>query len=398
MMANTKVYLTRRPTKLPSGKRVSYWTLKYFDKQGKTRWKSVGRVGKVTRAVATAAKRNLIVDLGNGKVRQDKPCRMTLSQFVEFHEQQFGHGKRPTTLIEWRISVGHAVKALGDKPLEEVTWADIAEIRGHMDRLKRSEATICKTLRTLRAMLGRAAKRGMILENPFAGERLGEKVTRPKRIFGQAEVDAMLDAAPSLMWKALIQLGITSGLRKSELLHLRWTDFDPDVGTVRVEEHHAGRYAVSGRDVPILAWQPKTKRSTRTVPIPPATVDLLHRLKVKSGGSPYLFVDLDRLAALDARAKVGKLRANYELVNNFTRTFDEIQDAARCQLAADNWPHGCFHDLRKTFATRAAVSGVPMHELQAHLGHSSITTTAEYYTAIEDSAADRLRAVFARAS
>ncbi len=115
---------------------------------------------------------------------------------------------------------------------------------------------------------------------------------------------------------------------------------------------------------------------------------------MKSGGSPYLFVDLDRLSALDARAKVGKLRPNFDLVNNFTRQFDEIQDAAKGQLTADNWPHGCFHDLRKTFATRAAASGVPMHELQAHLGHSSITTTAEYYTAIEDSAADRLRAVF----
>lgn len=395
-MANTKVYLTRRPTKLPSGKKVSYWTLKFFDKQGKTRWKSVGRVGRVTRAEAVAAQRALIVALGNGKVRQDKPCRMTLSQFVEFHEAQFGHGNRPTTLIEWRISGGHAVKALGDKALEDITWADIAEIRGHMDRLGRSEATIGKTLRMLRAMLGRAAKRGMILENPFAGERLGERVTRPKRIFGQAEIDAMLDAAPSLTWEALIQLAITSGLRKSELLHLRWADIDLDVGTVRVEEHHAGRYAVSGRDVPILAWQPKTKRSSRTVPIPPATVDLLHRLRMTSGGSPYLFVDIDRLAVIDARAKVGTLRPNFDLVNNFTRQFDEIQVAAKRQLTAANWPHGCFHDLRKTFATRAAGSGVPMHELQAHLGHSSITTTAEYYTAIEDSAADRLRKVFER--
>ena len=113
-----------------------------------------------------------------------------------------------------------------------------------------------------------------------------------------------------------------------------------------------------------------------------------------SGGSPYLFIDIDRLAVIDGRAKLGKLRPNFDLINNFTRQFDEIQVAAKGQ--SENWPHGCFHDLRKTFATRAAGSGVPMHELQAHLGHSSITTTAEYYTAIEDSAADRLRKVFER--
>ena len=78
-----------------------------------------------------------------------------------------------------------------------------------------------------------------------------------------------------------------------------------------------------------------------------------------------------------------------------TRQFDVIQDAAKAKLGVDNWSHGCFHDLRKTFATRAAANGVPMHELQAHLGHSSITTTAEYYNDVEKSAADRLRKVFA---
>ena len=93
-------------------------------------------------------------------------------------------------------------------------------------------------------------------------------------------------------------------------------------------------------------------------------------------------------------------------MNNFTRRFTEIQGAAKAKLRADaktddakrkaeNWRRGCFHDLRKTFATRAAASGVPMHELQAHLGHGSITTTTEYYTEVEKSAADRLRAVFA---
>ena len=81
------------------------------------------------------------------------------------------------------------------------------------------------------------------------------------------------------------------------------------------------------------------------------------------------------------------------MLNNFGRGFDVIQEAAKRKTETD-WPHGCFHDLRKTFATRAASSGVPMHELQRHLGHSSITTTAEYYTEVEASAADRLRSVF----
>ncbi len=74
--------------------------------------------------------------------------------------------------------------------------------------------------------------------------------------------------------------------------------------------------------------------------------------------------------------------------------FKKIQEAAKKRLNVANWPHGCFHDFRKTFGTHAATAGVPMHELQVHMGHGDITTTAEYYTTVEESAADRLRKVF----
>ena len=79
MTTTPKVYLTKRPAKLPSGKRVHYWTLKYFTRQGRARWKSLGRVGKVSRKEAEAAKRQMIVDLSTGKAREGKPSRMATS-------------------------------------------------------------------------------------------------------------------------------------------------------------------------------------------------------------------------------------------------------------------------------------------------------------------------------
>ena len=392
-MKAPKVLLIKRPSKLTNGRRVWYWTLRWSNGNGRPRYKSLGRIGTVSRSKAEAAKRQMIVALGTGKVGQDKPTRMTLSEFIEFHETQFGLGKRPTTLIEWRTAGNHAVTALGDKLLDDVTWTDAGEIRAHLDHQGRSEATIRKTLSMFRAMLGRAAKRGMILENPLADEQLGAPIRRPKRIFSEADLDAMIEVA-EVWWKTTIMLAHTSGLRRAELLHLRWSDFDSGAATVRVEEHRQGRYVAAGRDVPILAWQPKTKRSSRTVPIPPQTVLMLLRTQCESDSSPYIFLSVKRLLAIDAKAKAEQLRANFDLINNFTREFGAIQDAAKSILGLDNWSHGCFHDLRKTFATRAAANGVPMHELQAHLGHSSITTTAEFYTDVEKSAADRLRAVF----
>ncbi len=147
-MTTTKVHLIKRPKTLTGGKRTHYWTLRWSDKRGRSRYQSLGRVGRVTRAEAMAAKDRLIVAIGTGKARQERPSRMTLSQFVEFHETRFGQGKRPTTLIEWRISGKHAIDALSDKPLEEITWSDAGEIRSHLQQLGRSGATIRKTLAT----------------------------------------------------------------------------------------------------------------------------------------------------------------------------------------------------------------------------------------------------------
>lgn len=394
-MTTPTVILIRRPKTLPSGKRVKYWTLRWPNKQGGHCHESLGRMDKVPAADAKAALKQKILDLGMGKARQEKRTKMKLSEFITFHETQFGRGKRPTTLVEWRTAGNHAVKAIGDKLLDDIAWTDAGEIRAHLESQGRSQATIRKTLSMLKAMLGRAAKRGMIVENPLADEQLGAPISRPKRIYSAVELDAMIEVAASLWWEAAITLAHTSGLRRGEQFNLRWADFDAGAGTVRVEEHHQSRYVAGGNDVPILAWKPKTKKSTRTVPIPPQTVLMLLRLQRKSDDSPYIFLSIKRLLAIDAKAKAEKLRPNFDLICNFSRAFDTIQDAAKVHLEVDNWPHGCWHDLRKTMATRAAANGVPMHELQAHLGHSSIVTTAEHYTDVEKSAADRLRSVFA---
>lgn len=394
-MTTPTVILIKRPKTLPSGKKVKYYTLRWPNRSGGHCSESLGRTDKIPAAVAKAALKQKILDLGMGKARQEKKTTMRLSEYVVFHEKQFGQDKRPATLADWRYTGSHVVKAIGDKLLTDVQWTDEGEIRTYLAGIGRSKATIRKTLTTFRAMLGRAAKKKMILENPLADVELGKPIVGSKRIYSKTEVDAMIEVSPNLWWKVAITLAHTSGLRRGELLQLRWADFDASAGTVRVEEHHQGRYVAGGQDVPILAWQPKTENSTRTVPIPPQMVLILLRLQCASDDSPYVFLSVKRLQAIDAKARDGRLPPDFDMVNNFNRAFHAIQDAAKSHLEVDNWPHGTFHDLRKTMATRAAANGVPMHELQAHLGHSSIKTTADYYTEVEASAADRLRAVFA---
>lgn len=136
-MKPVKVYLLRRPRTLPSGKRAHYWTLRWSDTTGRQRHQSLGRVGKTTRAEATNAQRQKALDLGSGAVPRDRLRTMTLSQFITFHAENFGHNKRPTTLTEWRIAGQHALDALGDVPLEQIAWSDAGRIRAHLRDRKR---------------------------------------------------------------------------------------------------------------------------------------------------------------------------------------------------------------------------------------------------------------------
>ena len=194
----------------------------------------------------------------------------------------------------------------------------------------------------------------------------------------------MIDSTESIWWKMLIRLAADSGLRKSELLHLRWDDVDLTEGTASVKGRRAGRFTSHGNEYPILEWQPKTTASVRTVPIPEATVTMLRRYKLQSDGSAYLFLSLQRLARIDRRLVDGVLPVDCDLVNNFHRKFIERQEHAKIK------PLGSFHDLRRTYCTRIA-GVVPMHVLKEYAGHSTIETTCAFYLKTSDDDAAKVR-------
>ena len=144
-----------------------------------------------------------------------------------------------------------------------------------------------------------------------------------------------------------------TGLRHGELIALRWRDVDSTAGRVRVrvrQNYVLGEYGT-----------PKSKRSTRSVP-----------MAAEVGG------DLDRLF------KMSGCQADDDLVfaDPFTggplskaadnRRFRKALKAARLDETHR------IHDLRHTFGTRCAAAGVPMRTPQEWMGHRDIATTQRY--------------------
>lgn len=398
------VYLVKRSRKLPSGKQAQYWVLRWADSRGKMRSESIGKVGNVPKREAEKKRREKETALGSGRAQRDRPHKITLKAFLEMDREAIAGDVAGATLIEHDHAKKHALDALGENAeVTSLTYADVGRVKKHLSDAGRSAATISKTLRLLRAALNRGVRAGIIHDHPFRNLQLPRVESRSKRIFTQEEVEAMVHVAPSLWWRAFIRLAATSGLRKDELLNLQWHDVDLDEGIVRVQPKQAAAFKTNGQTLKTWKWRAKAKASYRTIPLPKGTVKLLRKHRAKQGDSPYIFLDLQRVAQLQSHIDdSGGLPAKFDIRPNLLRDFRVIQTEAadrRAKARRDKvyeWRIGSVHDLRRTFCTFMA-NHVPMHVLREWAGHADIATTAGFYLGMADGMAERARQAWAEA-
>jgi integrase len=174
------------------------------------------------------------------------------------------------------------------------------------------------------------------------------------RYLDLAELEALLRAAPDDYLgpteHALYLTAAMTGLRQGELVALRWMDVDWQAGKIRVRRNFTRqRYGT-----------PKSKRSTRSVPLADRVAGELERQFQRTefdGDQDLVFAHPQTGAPLDA----SKIRKRFVAALN------------RASLR-----HVRFHDLRHTFGTHCAASGVPLRTLQEWMGHKDAKTTEIY--------------------
>jgi integrase len=164
--------------------------------------------------------------------------------------------------------------------------------------------------------------------------------------------------------EALLALALATGMRKGEILGLRWRDIDLQKGVLQVRntlvylEHHG-----------FIEGVPKTEKSKRTIILPLFVVDALKRhhtlqLEVRlQAGIAWVENDL-----VFPNKRGGFIVPN-TLVNHFKRFLQEI-----------GLPTMRFHDLRHSAATLLLSMGVNAKVVQEILGHSQISTTLGTYS------------------
>ncbi len=259
--------------------------------------------------------------------------------------------------------------------------------------IKLSEATVEKIKRTAKAAFSVAINPlGYIRENPFAAFKAGRLDGSPIRYVTDVEFAAMLSASgpettpAGLWWRCYLSICYSAGLRYAEAVNLVWADIDFAKGTIRVSPKPDGRDTVS--------WSPKD-REVRTIPVPPATIDMLTKLQGASPeGHAYVFLPAERLAFIKAAKVAGKWKDTQGALNNFARSFRLlVQRAAKdapALLDGEGDPAVSVHDLRRTAITNWS-KAANMQTVMTLAGHSNIETTRRYYAAVTEDQLDKVR-------
>jgi integrase len=237
--------------------------------------------------------------------------------------------------------------------------------------------------RILKAALGRAVEQQVIARNPAdALARHLPKVERREMMTLTADQTARLLEAIKrnrVYWPVLIAL--CTGMRRGEILALRWKNIDLDRGVARVVE------SLEQTKAALRFKAPKTEKA-RAITLPSFTVEELRRLKRQQA---------EELLALGVRQSGETLACcRYDgepmpprsLTHEFAKVAGRVNDVPRVR----------FHDLRHSHATQLLSAGVHPKIAQERLGHSTITTTLDLYSHVtetmQEDAAAKLDTVF----
>ena len=260
-----------------------------------------------------------------------------------------GDKYKPSTLRSYQASLeSRILPDHGSAKLSELTRLDVQWLVDRMLAGGCDPSTIRNTLMPLRVIYRRVVSRGEITINPTTGLDLPAVRGRRDRIATPEQAAQLLNALRDRD-RAVWATALYAGLRRGELMALRWQDIDLEHNLIRVERSWDTKAGVI---------EPKSRAGTRTVPLARLLREhlLAHKLRCpwREG---FAF-------GREARTPL-----SYSSLRERART---DWDNAKLE------PIG-LHDCRHTYASLMIAAGVNAKALSTYMGHTSITITLDRY-------------------
>ena len=241
------------------------------------------------------------------------------------------------TRLEWLVNqIGPT------KPIYEIT---VEDVRSCLDKFYNTKSPTTKKLRSpatfnrakalLSGMFRFAINKGYLASNPVKGITSKPENNKRIRYLSDEERTNLLQACKNSSWDKLeliVTMAMVTGMRRGELVKLKWSDIDFNIGTACLKTTKNGE--------------------PRIVPIPRVALDMLKTYRVV--GNEYIF-------------KSEKVNKPFVFQKHWLKCLEES--------GVENFR---FHDLRHDAASTLARAGATLLEIGVILGHKSVQTTQRY--------------------
>jgi integrase len=270
-------------------------------------------------------------------------------------------GTRPSTLARYEIAIRcHLVPMLGKIRLDRLTPADVRRLLAER-RDQMSPASLVKLHAVLRNALEDAVRNDLVPRNVAKAVRGSSLERKERRVLTVKEARQLLVEILKDRLAALFLIALLMGLRRGEVLGLRWSDVHLEARVLYV------RRAIQRVSGTLQLVDVKTHRSARALPIPHSVLTALERHRAQqaktrlAAGEAWQDLDLVFCTAIGTPLEP----------RNINRRWTQLRERA-----GHSWVR--MHDLRHAFATFLLAEGTETRTAMDLMGHSTIRLMDTY--------------------
>lgn len=323
------------------------------------------------------------LEVRNNKKKADKLLQETLNRynnsntiytditFIDFMDKWLNTHKeqiRPITYELYSLQIEKHIKPFfGSVKLQDLSPFHIQDYYDTKINSGLSACTVLKHHANIHSCLKYALNLNLIPYNPADRVILPKKEPFRGSYYNNEQLKQLFKCSKGDILEDLIYITALYGLRRSEVLGLKWQAIDFEKKTICI--CHTG---VQGYKNMIYTDDTKTHSSYRTLPLTADAENRLLNLKRKQAQYKLMFGNSYKNNDYVFKREDGTLlNGNY-----VTKHFSDI-------LKNNNLPHIRFHDLRHSAASMFIALGFSLKEVQEFLGHSNISTTADIYAHLQ---------------
>jgi len=295
-----------------------------------------------------------------------KPGKTTVAEYLRKWLEDYCRANLAPRTTEGYESIVrcHLIPSLGKIPLTQLKPEHVQSVysKGLSDGL--SHRTIRYIHATLHKSLQTAVKLGMLVRNPTDAVELPRAQHPEMRTMNESDIHIFLEFAKSTPYYALFFMALFTGMRRSELLALRWSDVD-----LILCQLYVTRALHQLQDGSLIIRQPKTAKGRRLISLSQSTAITLEEHRERQ---EQIRQNIGSMLAEDALVFCHE-DGSPLLPNSISHAWTKL--ATRAGLKGIR-----LHDARHTHASLMLKQGIHPKIVQERLGHASIQITLDTYS------------------